>query len=155
MVESRKEERHQKGNAQVSRKAASGNRNTRDTTAKYLAEQVFSVKVLSLAVRQLYSSLKIQEDLNILLQKHMSEMEYSAYQRDSEQVLDNSARVPRDISEEQIITEVNILLSILKDWSLGSDEIADILNLDIFQVEDALNKYHIASEQSDIDDSIE
>jgi len=85
----------------------------------------------------------------------MSEMEYSAYQRDSEQVLDNSARVPRDISEEQIITEVNILLSILKDWSLGSDEIADILNLDIFQVEDALNKYHIASEQSDIDDSIE
>lgn len=146
MVESKKSSSSKSVRTVESKKSKSA-----DMIDKSVIEQLrFTINVLSLAVQQIYSSLKIQEDLNILLQKHMSETEYKAYERDAEQVLDNSARVPRDdVSEERLITEVSILLNVLKDRSLGSDEIADILNLDIFQVEDTLNKYRKAPEQQD------
>lgn len=100
---------------------------------------------LILALKQAIAYYRYAIDYAELLQAHMSEEDYNnamaEYHTDFLAKYDSQHNALReDVSDDRIAVEAKILLSVL-DSELSTDEIAALLNLDVFQTEKALQQF--------------
>ena len=96
--------------------------------------------ILSAALRNMTKALKFSEDYANLLQNYISPEDYEEAMKELPELMAEYTREPREISDEEIAVEAKILLTALGK-ELVSDELAEMMNVDILRVEYALRKY--------------
>lgn len=97
-------------------------------------------RILTTALRGAIKTMRYLDDYANLLQEYISPEDYDAAMEHFDEIVEKHSRSPRKISDEQIAREAKFILDATGE-ELNSDELADILNLDVFVVEEALLKY--------------
>lgn len=97
-------------------------------------------RILTTALRCVIKTMRYLDDYANLLQEYISSAELDAAFENFDEIVEKHSRSPRKISDEQIAREAKFILDVTGE-ELNSDELADILNLDVFVVEEALLKY--------------
>lgn len=83
---------------------------------------------------------KFMEEYSCLLQEYISPEDYDEAMKSFHERTAPYARASRKLSDEEIAYDAKLVLSIT-GGELGSDELADILNVHVFDVDRALRKY--------------
>ena len=97
-------------------------------------------RILKDALCNTVKMLRFLDDYVNLLQEYISPEDYNAAMEHFDEIAEAHRRVLRHVSNEQIAREAKVVLDSVGE-ELGSDELADILNLDAMSVEFALSKF--------------
>lgn len=96
--------------------------------------------ILAYAFQNLLKMFRLSDELTGLLLNALAPEEYNAAMDAYEKTARGYARTPRALSNAEIARQAKIVLD-AADEELSSDEIADILNLDVMAVEKALSAH--------------
>ena len=99
-------------------------------------------RTLKLALGRIYEMLRSAEERCRILEAHMTYEEYEEAAVEYNEELIMHVRHPRKQSSEETAEEAKILLKAL-GAKLGSDEIAEMLNLNVMEVEWALQQFDV------------
>jgi hypothetical protein len=112
---------------------------------EFFSENVFTVsklsfenKVLKYALQNLREMFRLSNEYAVRLEEAISPKKYGKIEGSLKSLLLSYAREPRCLPRQDVIDEARVVLLALKE-ELGSDEIADMLNLDVVDVDNALN----------------
>ena len=97
-------------------------------------------RVISEALRNMFRINRFTEEYSSLLQEYISSEDYEKAMQEFHERTTQFEREPRMLSDAEIAIEAKILLSIIGE-ELDSEELAEIMNTDVFQTEYALRKY--------------
>lgn len=97
-------------------------------------------QVLENALRNTVKMFRLSDEYACFLQERVSAEDYDSAMDSYREFAMSYVRVPRDISAGEIAYEAKTVLNAL-DEELSSDELADILNLDVMAVESALTAH--------------
>ena len=103
------------------------------------------LQVLALALNNIYGRQKQAEEYIMILESRITEEGYEEATEEYEKGFMNYSRNPRKQPHIDTARQAKILLKALKR-ELGSDEIAEMLNLDVWEVESALQGHRRISE---------
>lgn len=121
-----------------------------------LANQFFSLlktlsdakrenRTLSLALGRTCEMLRSAEERCRILEAKMTDEEYEEVAEEYDEELIMHVRQPRKQSSEETAEEAKILLKVL-GVELGSDDIAEMLNLGVMEVERALQEHKLSQQ---------
>lgn len=99
-------------------------------------------EILKYALCNAVKMFRLSDEYACLLQDKVSPEDYDEAMDDYKEIAEHYVRTPRDLAAREIAREAKIVLDAL-DEELGSDELADILNLDVMAVENALTEYSV------------
>ncbi len=114
-----------------------------DRETEILREEI---KILSLALRNMFRTLKFSEEYASLLQEYISQEDYDDAMKEYPERLNKYAYEPRQLPSSEIVKEAKVVIDAIGK-ELSSDDIADILELEVVDVERALQQY--TSKQSE------
>lgn len=97
-------------------------------------------QVLENALRNSIKMFRLSDEYASLLQERVSAEDYDSAMDSYKEFAMPYVRVPRDVSAGEIAYEAKTVLDVLNE-ELSSDELANILNLDVMAVESALTAY--------------
>ena len=97
-------------------------------------------QILSLALKNMLITSRFSEEYATLLQEHMRAEDYEEAMQEFHERTADFEREPRQISDAEIASEAKLLLSAIGE-ELDSEELAVMINADVFKVEYALRKY--------------
>ena len=97
-------------------------------------------QILSLALKNMLMTSRFSEEYASLLQEHMRSEDYEEAMKEFHERTAEYERKPRELSEAEIASEAKLLLSAIGE-ELDSEELAEMINADVFKVEYALRKY--------------
>ena len=97
-------------------------------------------EVLSRGLRSTLKKSRLSEEYASLIEEHISDEDYEAVMLDYEELAKPYSYKVRRIAPPEVALEAKIILDVL-DEELSSDEIAEILELDVMDVETALTEY--------------
>ena len=97
-------------------------------------------EVLERALRSVWKMSKLSGNYASLMEKFVSDDDYNIAMRDYEDIAKLYAYKPRKLKPYEIAFEAKTVLDAVSE-ELGSDEIAEILELDVMDVEKALSEY--------------
>ena len=98
------------------------------------------VEVLKYALRNLWSMRKLSQEYSSLLKENISDENYEKVMDSYTKIAKNYAFTPRNLPPEEIAYSAKLILDTI-DEELGSDDIADLLELDVMNVENVLTQY--------------
>lgn len=97
-------------------------------------------RILSEALRNMLRINRFSEEYACLLYENMNAEDYETAMKDFHERTEEYEREPREMSDAEIAIEAKVLLSVTGE-ELDSEELAEMMNADVFQVEYALRKY--------------
>lgn len=97
-------------------------------------------QILSLALKNMLMTSRFSEEYASLLQEHMRTEDYEEAMKEFHERTTEYEREPRELSEAEIAFEAKLLLSAIGE-ELDSEELAEMINADVFKVEYALRHY--------------
>ena len=97
-------------------------------------------EVLERALRSMWKMSKLSREYASLMEEFVSDDNYDIAMRDYEDIARPYAYKPRKLKPYEIAFEAKKVLDAVNE-ELGSDEIAEILELDVMDVEKALSEY--------------
>lgn len=100
----------------------------------------YKLQTVSEALKNMLEAHKFTEEYSCLLQKYISPEDYERAMKEYPERLAVYARKPEVLSDAEIALRAKVLLS-ATDEELDSEELAEMMNADVFQVEYALRKY--------------
>ena len=109
---------------------------------KYLFNASKRNRVLEFALKNSWKMHRLSQDYSNLLEDNMPEENYNNAMISYEEVAKSYAFIPRNLSPDEIAYSAKVILEAI-DEDLGSDDIADLLELDVMDVENALTQYSI------------
>ena len=111
--------------------------------SKVLSNAERENRTLSFALKRICEILKCTEERCRILEANMTEDEYETASEEYDEELIRHIRHPRRQTSEETAEEAKILLKAL-GVELGSDEIAEMLNLGVMEVERALQEHKLS-----------
>ena len=97
-------------------------------------------KILEYALRSMFKMNKLSGEYAALMEATISDEEYEQLMQSYEEIAKPYAYKIRKLSPQELVREAKIILDAIGE-ELGSDEIAEILELDVTEVERVLSEY--------------
>lgn len=105
-----------------------------------LLENSYDIVILKNALRNSIKMRRLSDEYICLLQEKLSDEAYNEVAEEYEKIAAPYAFKARSISSNEIAIEAKVVLNAFGD-DLGSDEIADVLELDVLDVENSLAEH--------------
>ena len=97
-------------------------------------------EILAEALKNTYKTWQHSEEYIGILEQNMTDEEYENASNAYEELSTTYARKPRKLSSSEIAIASKLVLEAIGE-EMGSDEISEVLNLDVPEVEHALNEH--------------
>ena len=119
------------------------------TLKEYQGFFAFEREILILALRNALSMARYASDYASVLQAYMNNEDFDkAIDEYNNDILPKySKSLRQEVDNDRIAMEAKIILSALNE-ELGTDEIAELLNLDVYKTEEALQLYKKKTEDT-------
>ena len=99
-------------------------------------------QTLKYALCNVVKMLRLSDEYASLLQDKLSPEDFDAVMDNYKEIAMSYTRMPRDLPPSEVVREAKVVLDAIGE-ELASDELADILNLDVMAVESALAEYSV------------
>lgn len=113
------------------------------------AEIVKEKKILEYALRSMFKANKLSGEYAALLEESIPNEKYELLMQSYQEIAKPYAYKLRKISPHELIKEAKTVLDAIGE-ELGSDEIAEILELDVTEVERVLSEYSLTHQKENL-----
>lgn len=104
-------------------------------------------KILEYALRSMFKANKLSGEYTALIEASVPDEEYEQLMQSYEEIAKKYAYRLRKISPQELVKEAKVVLDAIGE-ELGSDEIAEILELDVTEVEHVLSEYSLTHQKT-------
>ena len=104
-------------------------------------------KILQYALRSMFKMNKLSGEYTAMIEASVSDEEYEQLMQSYEEIAKSYAYKLRKISPYELLREAKVVLDAIGE-ELGSDEIAEILELDVTEVERVLSEYSLTHQKT-------